>query len=142
MLDIPDLNLVDAVGVLVDVDIDGKVCVDVSHLVLEALGDANNQVVDDGADGTEGGDVLADTVVDVDGNDVLLGLGEADGNVRQVLYQLATGALNGDLASLDVHLDCSQTNFPSAYRSLPKRNNHAGLEQPKCHDSPASPANK
>lgn len=103
--DIPDLNLENAIGVLVNVDVDGKVCIDVSHLVLEALGDTNDQVVDDGSDGTEGSNVLADTVVNVDGNNVLLGLSEADGNVRQVLHELATRALNGDLASLDVHLD-------------------------------------
>lgn len=91
-------------------------CVNVSHLVLEALGDTDDQVVDDCSDGTESGDVLADTVVDLDGNGVLCGLGEADGNVRQVLDQLATGALNGDLASLDVHLDCTRSKLPSAYQ--------------------------
>lgn len=103
---VPDLDLVDALRVLVQVDVDGEMGVDVAHLVLEALGDADDQVVQDGADGAEGGDVLADAVVDVDGNSVGLGLSEANGNVRQVLHQLATGALDGDLASLDVDLDC------------------------------------
>lgn len=103
---IPDLDLVDTVAVFVQVDVDGEMGVDVTHLVLEALGDTNDQVVHDGADGTEGGDILADTVVDVDGDDAGLRLGEGDGDVGQVLDQLAAGALNGDLARLDVDLDC------------------------------------
>lgn len=110
---LPDLNLVDALAVLVQVHVDGKMGVDVAHLVLEALGDTNDQVVDDGADGTEGGNGLADTVVNVDGNHIGLGLGEADGNVGQVLDQLAARTLNGDLASLDVDLDCLYTTIVS-----------------------------
>lgn len=44
--EVSDLNL-EAVGVLVllDVDVDGKMGIDVSHLVLEALGDTDDQVV-------------------------------------------------------------------------------------------------
>lgn len=103
---IPDLDLVDTLGVLVQVDVDGEMGIDVSHLVLEALGDADNQVVHDGSDGTEGGDVLADTVVDVDGDGAGLGLGEGDGDVGEILDQLAAGTLNGDLSRLDVDLDC------------------------------------
>lgn len=80
--------------------------VDVSHLVLEAFRDTDDQVVDDGADGSEGGDVLADTMVDVDGDDVLLGRREADGDVGQVLDQLAPGPLDSDLSGLDLDLDC------------------------------------
>lgn len=80
--------------------------VDVSHLVLEAFRDADDQVVDEGADGSEGGDGLADTMVDVDGDDVLLGRRKADGDVGQVLDQLAPRSLNGDLSGLDLDLDC------------------------------------
>lgn len=104
---IPDLDLKDTVGVLVQVDVDGEMGVDVSHLVLEALGNTNDQVVHDSADGTESGDILADTVVDVDGDGAGLWLGEGNGDVGQVLDQLAAGTLNGDLARLDVDLDCS-----------------------------------
>lgn len=103
---VPDLHLENALGVLGQVDVDGEMGVDVAHLVLEALCDADDQVVDKGADGTEGGDVLANAVVDVDGDDGRLGVGEGNGDVGQVLDQLAAGALNGDLARLDVHLDC------------------------------------
>ena len=44
--EVSDLNL-EAVGILVllDVDVDGKMGIDVSHLVLEALGDTDDQVV-------------------------------------------------------------------------------------------------
>ncbi len=44
----------------------GEMGIDVAHLVLEALGDADDQVVDEGADCAEGGDVLADAMVDLD----------------------------------------------------------------------------
>ena len=38
-------------------------CVDVSHLVFEAFCNSDDQVVDKGLDGPEGGDVLASAVV-------------------------------------------------------------------------------
>jgi hypothetical protein len=46
--DIPDLQVVE-VGLLVllDVDVDGEMGVDVAHLVLVALGDAGDEVLDD-----------------------------------------------------------------------------------------------
>lgn len=51
IVDVPDLNLVQtSLRVLVNINVDGEMCVDVSHLVLEALGDADDQVVDEGAD--------------------------------------------------------------------------------------------
>lgn len=61
---IPDLDLVQAsLCVLIHVDVDGEMCVDVAHLVLEALGDTDDQVVDDRAYCTESGDIFASTVV-------------------------------------------------------------------------------
>lgn len=104
--EVTDLDLVDTVGVLVQVDVDGEMGVDVSHLVLEALGNTDDQVVDEGADGSESGNGLADAMVDVDGDDVLLWRGEGDGDVREVLDQLAPRALNSDLSCLDLDLDC------------------------------------
>lgn len=47
--------------------------IDVTHLVLEALRYTDDQVVDEGADGSESGDILTDTVVNLDVDDVLLG---------------------------------------------------------------------
>lgn len=87
---IPDLNVVLAsLGVLLDVDVDGKVSIHVTHLVLEALGDTDDQIVDDGADGTEGSDTLAGTVVHLDRDNILLRAAEGNGNVREVLNELA-----------------------------------------------------
>ena len=64
-------------------------CVDVSHLVLEALGDTNDQVVDECPDSSESSDVLSCTVVEFDIDDILLGVGEVDCQVVEVLRELA-----------------------------------------------------
>lgn len=63
--------------------------VDVAHLVLEAPGDTDDEVVDDGADGAEGSDALAGTVVHLNRDDILLGAAEGDGDVGEVLGELA-----------------------------------------------------
>jgi hypothetical protein len=87
---IPDLNFIQAsLGVLVDIYVDGKMCVDVSHLVLEALGDTNDQVVDESADCAEGSDVLSGTVVQFDLDNILLGVREVDSQVVKVLGELS-----------------------------------------------------
>lgn len=78
----------------------------VTHLVLEALGDTDDQVVDERPDGTESGDVLAVAMVDLDSDDVLLEEGEVDGQMAEVLLELAAGALNCDESRLDGNLDC------------------------------------
>jgi hypothetical protein len=87
---VPDLNLNEAsLGVLLKVDVDGEMGIDVAHLVLEALGDTDDQVVDDGADGTQGSDTLADTVVHLDGDNILLRATEGNSDVRKILDKLA-----------------------------------------------------
>jgi hypothetical protein len=63
--------------------------VHVSHLVLVALGDTNDQVVDEGSDGSEGSDVLSGAVVEFDVNNILLGAREVDCQVAEVLDELA-----------------------------------------------------
>lgn len=89
-LNVPDLNLKQSsLRVLVNVDVDGEMCVDISHLVLEAPGDANDQVVDEGSDSSEGSNVLSRAVVELDVDDVLLWVGEVDSQVVQVLRELA-----------------------------------------------------
>ena len=106
---VPDLNNPKAgVVVLVKVDVDGEMGVDVTHLVLEALGDTNDHVVDERTDSTESGDVLAGTVVHLDLDGGGIGLLEGDGQVTKVLLEGATGTLNGDLAGLDSDLDCTE----------------------------------
>lgn len=92
---IPDLNLVQAgLAVLLDVDVDGEMCVDVAHLVLEAAGNTDDQVVDDSADSSESSDSLAGTVVQLNRDDVLLGAAEGDSDVRQVLRELAWNSMS------------------------------------------------
>ena len=68
-------------AILLDVDVDGKVGVDVAHLVLESLGDANHHVFNNGTDGAEGCDTLSGSVVHFNGDEVLLGSAEAYRNV-------------------------------------------------------------
>ena len=105
---VPDLDVPEAsLGVLVDVDVDGEMGIDVAHLVLEALCHTDNQVVDEGSDGAESGDVLAVAVVDLNADDVLLRRREADGDVAKVLGERAAGALDRHEARLDQHLDYS-----------------------------------
>ena len=73
--DIPNLNLIQpSLTILVDVDVDREMGVDVAHLVLKSFGDANDQVVDDGSDGTEGCDCLAGAVMKLDVDCVRSGL--------------------------------------------------------------------
>jgi hypothetical protein len=82
--------------------------VDVAHLVLEALGDADDHVVDERADCAEGGDVLAVAVVHLDVDDALAWVREADIDMTEILLELAARALDGDLAGLDVDADCAR----------------------------------
>lgn len=104
--EVSDLNLEQtSLGVLVHIYVDGEMCVDVSHLVLEALGDANDQVVDEGANCAEGSDVLAGTVVQLDLDNILLGVREVDGQMVQVLGELASRSFDGDKSRLDGDLD-------------------------------------
>ena len=48
-------------------------CIDVSHLVLVALCDADNEIVDDGLDSAESSDVFAAAMVDLDRDSVFAG---------------------------------------------------------------------
>lgn len=64
-------------------------CVDVTHLVLVALGDTDDHVVDESADGTEGSDTLAVAMVEFDGDEILLWESETDGQVTEIFNELA-----------------------------------------------------
>lgn len=63
--------------------------VDVAHLVKEAPGDTDDQVVDESADSAEGSDTLTNTVVQLNGDDILGRATERDGNMGEVLRKLA-----------------------------------------------------
>lgn len=93
MVHIPNLNSRHSFSILLNVDVDGKVSIDVSHLVLVALGHASDQVIDDGLDGSESSDILSGAVVDFDSDGLetvlvlLLGKGEGHGDVGEVFCQ-------------------------------------------------------
>jgi hypothetical protein len=89
---VPDLNLPQtSLVVLVQVHVDGEMGVNVSHLVLEALCDTDNQVVDESSDCAEGSNILAGAVVKLDVDDILLWVGEVDCEMAEVLGELALG---------------------------------------------------
>lgn len=104
--EVPDLNF-ELVGLLVllNVDVDGEMGIDVSHLVLVALGDTDDQVVNEGSNSTESSDALARAVVELDLDEVLLGVREADRQVTERFGELASGTLNDDIPGLDSNLD-------------------------------------
>ena len=101
---LPDLNGLAAVVTLLDVDVDGEMGIHISHLVLVALGDTRDQVVDDGLDGSQRSDILAASVVDFNADRLravlvlLFGQGESDGDVREVLGEFAWVVLTEPLA--------------------------------------------
>jgi hypothetical protein len=68
--------------VLLNVDVDGKVSIDVSHLVFEAFCDTSDQVLNDGLHSSEGSDVLSRAMVDFDVHKLLVfrALGQSEGN--------------------------------------------------------------
>lgn len=93
----------DGVALVVNDHVDRKVSIYVAHLVLEALGDTSDHVVDDGANGADSSNVLADAMVD---NELELVLAlELNFNVQvaKVLGQFAAGTLDGDNTGLDVN---------------------------------------
>lgn len=100
--EVSDLN---DLAVLQEVDVDGEMGIDVSHLVLEALGDTNDHVVDKGLDGTQSSDVLSVTVehreLDLSVGDLV----EGDVDVSEVFGQGASWTGNGHNSGLDVNSD-------------------------------------
>lgn len=85
--------MVPALVILLNVDVDGKMGIDVSHLVLVSLGDTDNQILDERLHGSQGSDILSRAVVNFDLNDLLvlstLGNGEGDRDVRKILGEFA-----------------------------------------------------
>ena len=72
-IDLPDLHLPQpSLSVLLQVHVDWKMSVDVSHLVLVALCHADDHVVDDGADCAEGCGALAAAMVHFNEDKVFL----------------------------------------------------------------------
>jgi hypothetical protein len=63
--------------------------VNVSHLVLEPLGNANDEIVYDRPYSAQRCDILARTVVKFDVDDVLFRVREGDGKMAKVFRELA-----------------------------------------------------
>jgi hypothetical protein len=62
---IPNFNLKQSsLFVLLNVQVDGEMCVDISHLVSVTFCDTDNHVVDERSDCSESSDILARTVVE------------------------------------------------------------------------------
>lgn len=63
----PYLNLVQArFRIFLDIDIDGEMCIDISHFVLETPSNANDQVIDESLDGPKSSHVLARAMMQLD----------------------------------------------------------------------------
>jgi hypothetical protein len=100
--EVTDLNFL---AVVVNNNVDGKMGIYVTHLVFETLGDTSDHVVDNGANSTDAGNVLAVTVVDNELELVLTGELDLHVKVTQVLGELTAGSLDGNNARLDVDLN-------------------------------------
>lgn len=95
-------------------------CIDVSHLVLESLGDTGNHVLDDTLDSSESGNVLSVAMVESNVDDWLAGtLGEGDVDVLEVTDELAAGTGDGDDTGLDGDGDCRTRRRISRFDSFP-----------------------
>lgn len=82
-------------------NVDGKVSIHITHLVLEALGDTSDHVVDNRANSTDSSNMLTSTVVDSEEKSVLVGKLDLNVQVTQVLGQSATGTSDSNETRLD-----------------------------------------
>lgn len=76
-----------------------------THLVLVALGDTDDHVVDDRLDGADGSNLLSLTVDDEDLDGTVVDLLEGDVDVREVVLQGTAGTSDSDLSGLDLDGD-------------------------------------
>lgn len=109
---IPDLNLgLSIIGF--NVDVNRKMRIDVSHLVLVPPGDPCYHVLNEGLDGSKGGDILSESVVKVNLNNSWRLANKADIQVLEVLGKRSTlsgrvsltasGDGHGPRKDLDLH---------------------------------------
>lgn len=99
---VSDLN---SVSVVDDVNVDGEMGIDISHLVSVTLGNTGNQVLDKRLDGTESSNVLSLTVVDRDLDKAVRDLAESNVNVLELLGQSTTRSSDSDNSGLDSDSD-------------------------------------
>jgi hypothetical protein len=63
--------------------------VDVSHLVLESLGDTDDEIVDQGSDCAKSSDILSGAVVEFNVDDILLWVREVHCEMAEIFAELA-----------------------------------------------------
>jgi len=95
---------------LLNVDVDREMCVDITHLVLVAPSHTSDQVLDNSLDGTEGSNILSDTMVELNGDGVGRTRNEGNRKMLEVLYELSTRSGDGDEPRLDSDGDCEIRN--------------------------------
>lgn len=99
---VTDLNL----GTLVlDVNVNGEMGVDVTHLVPEALGNTSDHILQNGLNGTHNGNVLTAAVEHLDLDLIGRDLVESDINVLEVLLQGTTGSSDTDNTSFNLEVN-------------------------------------
>ena len=106
---VPDLHRRLAIHLL-NVDVDGKMSIDVTHLVLVTLGHSGDHVLYERFDGPEGSNILAKAVVKRDLDDCGTLADEGDVEVLQILHQLTAGSGDSDDAGSDFDIDYETTN--------------------------------
>jgi hypothetical protein len=100
--EVADLNGLLIIG---NNDVDGEMGVDEAHLVLVTLGDTDDHVVDQRADGAEASNVLALSVPDNETKAGGIELDDVHLDVTEVLDEGSTGTLDGDVTGLDLDLN-------------------------------------
>lgn len=92
----------DAGSTILAGNVDGEVSVHHAHLVLEALGHANDHVLDVGGDGADGGEGLAVAEPELGAHEAaVLEHLEVKAGVAQIALELTAGTGNGGDTVLD-----------------------------------------
>jgi len=110
---VTDLN---ALLVIDNAQVDGKVSVGGAHLVLEALGHTLEHVLDVGADRADTGEMLVATKPDAEAEAVLAVAGNLEGNVAKVALKSAAGT--GHLDDTAVESDLYTSRNRNGLRSV------------------------
>ena len=95
----------DQSALLADGSVDGKVSIYETHLVLVALDDSLNQILDVCANGADSGNFLLGTEPLLDFDLLLANLGDVNSGVLEVALKSTTWALDGHSSWLDKNLD-------------------------------------
>lgn len=92
-------------SIVQNIDVDREMGIDISHLVLESLGDTSDHIGDQRLDSSQSGSVFSVSVVYSDSDLFVRHFLEGNVDMSQVLVQGASGTSNGDLSGLDLDND-------------------------------------